>query len=331
LEGARARVAARTGRKPSEVVFTSGGSEADNLALAGAIRPLLRRTGRARLVISSVEHPAVAEPAAELEREGAEVVRIGVDGEGRLDLDALDRALPADWVAVMAVNNETGVVLPIGEVIARAQRAGARVHVDAVQAAGRVDLPLEAELLALSGHKLGAPKGIGVLLTRAGVSLEPSLRGGPQERGRRAGTEPVALAVGFARALEIALDAREAEEARLRPLRERLDAALSALPAVRILGAATERIAGTTAALFGGVEGESLLVALDLEGIAASSGSACSSGSLEPSPVLLAMGVPKAEALSAVRWSLGWASRESDVERVLEILPRIVERLRAAG
>jgi cysteine desulfurase len=321
LEAARTAIARRVARKPSEVIFTSGGTEADNLALLGVRGD--------RVLISSVEHPAVLTAADRLRARGVEVELVPVDSEGRLDLFALDRALekPTVLVSVMAVNNETGVISPIAEVIARSHARGARVHVDAVQAAGRIPLPLEADLIAMSGHKLGGPKGIGVLLVRDDLPLDSLITGGPQERGHRAGTEPVAGAVGMAKALEIALDRMDAERDRLAGLVARVDAGLGALPGARIVGRSAERVANTTTAVFEGVEGESLLQALDLAGIAASSGSACSSGSLEPSHVLKAMGYSDAEALSAVRFSLGWASGASDVDRLLSVLPEALKQV----
>lgn len=326
LERARTKIAELVQRKPSEIVFTSGATEADNLALRG----ILAKSSARRLIISAVEHPAVIETAAFLEREGVEVDRVAVDAEGRLDLAALDRALsrPAALISIMAVNNETGVISPIEEVLDRAKKAGVLTHVDAVQAAGRIPLPLDADLISLSAHKVGGPKGIGALITRATLPIEPLLFGGPQERGHRGGTEAVPLAAGFAAALEKALADRDQENTRLAAIRERIDRGLAAIEGVRVLGANARRVANTTTALFSGVEAETLLHALDLEGVAASSGSACASGSLEPSHVLLAMGVPKNEALSAVRFSLGWASRIDDANRLIEVLPPLVRRAR---
>lgn len=330
LENARARVAACFGQRPSEVIFTSGGSESDNLALFGVALHAARRAPR--VVISKVEHPAVLEAAARLGALGVAVERVSVDQEGRLDLAELDRLLeaPAALVSVMAVNNETGVVTPIDQVIQRAKAAGAWVHVDAVQAAGRIPLPVEADLISISGHKLGALKGSGALVTRDRVPLQASIVGGPQERGRRAGTEAVAGAVALAEALDVAERDRETEALRLSGLRARIDRCLSSIEGTRIVGARTERVAGTTTAVFDAIEGDSLLQALDLEGIAASSGSACSSGSLEPSHVLLAMGLDPKQALSAVRFSMGWGTREADVDRLIERLPGVVGRVRAA-
>ena len=351
LEDARRRVAAILDRKPSEIIFTSGGTEADNLALYGP-RPT-------KLIVSAVEHPAVMEAADALEARGVQVIRIGVDASGRLDLDALDTALkdhadgPANprgtnrrrgqrrspsqpklqtdvLVSVMAVNNETGVISPIDEVIARGHAVGATVHVDAVQAAGRIALPTEADMITISGHKLGAIKGVGALAIREALPLDPVVRGGAQERGRRAGTEPVGAAVALAVALELAVTEREVEQVRLAELRDRLEAAIDTLDGTRILGRDAPRIANTSTALFDDVEGESLVIALDLAGIAVSSGSACASGSLEPSHVALAMGIPADRALSAVRFSLGWGTTRADIDSVAGRLGDLLAQVRAA-
>lgn len=329
LEDARGRVARLTGRKPSEIVFTSGGTEADNLALRG--RLLAPGPTPPRLLISAAEHPAVLEPARRLAAEGVEVELLPVDAHGRLDLEAFERALvrPARLVSVMAVNNETGVVSPLAEVVRLAHARGAEVHVDAVQAAGKLPLPLEAELLSLSGHKLGAPPGVGVLITREAAAPRAELLGGPQERGRRAGTESFVLATAMAIALERAEASRAAEHDRLLALRGRLEAGLRSLPGVRIAGEDAPRAPGTTTALFHGVEGDALLQALDLAGVAASSGSACSSGSVEPSHVLLAMGLSPEEAKSAVRFSTGFGTTEAEIDETLALLPALLGPLRS--
>lgn len=328
LEAARSSVAAIFDRQPSEVLFTGGGSESDNLALFGVLEH--DKVHARRLVVSAVEHPAVRAAAHRLAARGVDVVTIGVDSDGQLDLDALDEALrtPTALVSVMAVNNETGIVLATEEVVARAHAAGALVHVDAVQAAGRRPLPKGADLVSLSGHKLGALKGVGVLVSRKDVPLVPTLVGGPQERGKRAGTEHVAAAVSFARALELAEAERTTEVVRLGALRDRLDDAIAEIPRARILGRGVARVANTTTAVFEDVDGEAILQGLDLEGIATSSGSACSSGSLEPSAVLLAMGIAPALALSSVRFSLGFASADADVDAAIAALPAIVARAR---
>jgi cysteine desulfurase len=264
--------------------------------------------------------------AAELEREGVEVVRVGVDADGRLDEAALARALetPVGLASLMAVNNETGVILDPRAV------AGVLLHVDAVQAAGRLPLP-DADLITLSGHKLGGLKGTGALIGREDLPLAATAVGGPQERGKRAGTENVAGAVALATALDLAEQERETEAARLAALRDRIDLCLASIEGARILGASAPRVANTTTAVFEGVDSEAVLQALDLEGIATSSGSACSSGSLEPSHVLLAMGIPEGLARSAVRFSLGWATTEDDVNALTSVLAALVERARSAA
>lgn len=330
LERARARVGARLARRPADIIFTSGGSEADNLALRGVL--LHPTVTRPRLVISAVEHPAVRAPAHALRDAGVEVVEIPVNDAGVLDLEALARALTVatSLVSVMAVNNETGVISPIEEVVRLGHAAGAWVHVDAVQGAGRRPLPVDADLVTLSGHKLGGLPGVGVLATRETVPLAAQQLGGPQERGHRAGTESVAAAVAFAEALSIADDRRAAENRRLQALRDRLEAGVAALPGARVVGAGAPRVAPVSTFVFKDVDGEAILQGLDLDGVATSSGSACSSGSLEPSHVLLAMGVSATEALSSVRFSLGWASSDRDIDRTLEVLPSIVARARAA-
>lgn len=328
LEAARTAVAARTGRKPSEVVFTSGGSEANNLALRGTLGPLPRR---GRLITSAVEHPSVRVTAEALARAGVEHLEIPVDRQGQLDLGALERALvgaPA-VVSIMAVNNETGVRSPLPEILALTRAAGALLHIDAVQAVGRVPLPWEAELITISGHKLGAPKGAGALLRRSSLPLEPLILGGPQERGVRAGTEPVASFAGLAAALQRSLDREGGEVLRLAALQAHLEAGLRALGA-EIIGGEAARVANTTLFTVEGLEAESLLQALDLEGIAASSGSACSSGSVEPSHVLLAMGRTRGQALSAIRVSTGLATTREDLDALLAVLPALLTRVRGA-
>ncbi len=329
LEAARTALATRTGRKPSEVIFTSGGSEANNLALRGTLGPLPRRR---RLITSAVEHPSVRVTAEALAKTGVEHREIPVDREGRLDLGALEEALvgPPAVVSVMAVNNETGVLSPIPEILALTKAAGALLHVDAVQAVGRVPVAWQAELISISGHKLGAPKGAGALLRQSSIALEPLIHGGPQERGYRAGTEPVANFAGLAAAVERSIDRQAAEVARLRQLQVQLEAGLRELGA-EIVGAGAPRAANTTLFTLEGLEAESLLQALDLEGIAASSGSACSSGSVEPSPVLLAMGRSQGQARSAIRVSTGLGTVREDVDALLTVLPGLLARVRAAG
>lgn len=330
LERARGSVAAQFGVKPSEVLFTSGGTEADNLALFGVM--LSPSEAPRRLVVSAVEHPAVLEPARELRRLGVDVEFVPVTPEGHLDLGVLRRALetPTRLVSIMAVNNETGVVHDIETVAQLAHDSGAWVMVDAVQAVGRVALPADLDLVVVSGHKLGGLKGAGALIKREHVPLRAEVFGGPQERGVRAGTEDVAAVASLAWAIELAEATRASENRRLEPMRDRLQAGLTAMGGVHVIGCDAPRIAGTTTMVFDDIDGDALLQALDLEGIAASSGSACSSGSLEPSHVLSAMGIPQDRALASVRFSLGWASTEDDIQRILDVTPALLARLRAS-
>lgn len=327
LEGARFKIAQRLNRKPSEIVFTSGGSEADHLALYGCLE---RAPEPRRLVLTAVEHPAVDATARTWAGRGVEVLRLAPTPSGGVDLDALTRALDPkpSLVSVMAVNNETGIVHDLPAVRALTGAAGVPLHVDAVQAAGR--LPLEAwdgDLVVLSGHKLGALPGVGVLAIREDLALSPVLVGGPQERGRRAGTEAVAAAVSVAVALAVADDDRVEEQARLTTLRNHLEEGLRGLPGASIIDDAP-RVAGVSCVVFDDVDGEVLLQALDLEGVAVSSGSACSSGSLEPSHVLLALGVPASRALSALRFSLGRGTTPEEIERVRALMPELLARAR---
>lgn len=310
IETAREQVAALIGAKPAQIVFTSGGTEANNLAIAGS--------GRARVLVSAIEHDSVlaAVPSAE---------RIAVTSEGVVDLAALERLLQADTrpalVCVMLANNETGAVQPIAEIVVIAQRAGALVLCDAVQAAGKMPLDfaaLGADLLSLSAHKFGGPKGVGALIVADSVPLSPSLRGGGQERGRRAGTENVAAIAGFGAA---AAEARRdlPRMADIAALRDRLEReAVARVPSTQIIAAAAPRLANTSCLALPSVSAETLVMALDLAGVAVSAGSACSSGKVKASHVLKAMGLGADIAGSAIRVSLGWASESAEIERFLE-------------
>ena len=334
VNAARRRVADHFGIKPAGVVFCSGATEADNLALRGA---LAARPGRRHLITTAVEHPAVLDCARALEREGrCELTVLGVDAQGRLDLDALEGALRPDetaLVSVMGANNETGVLFPLEAIAERARAAGAWVHVDAVQLVGKstVDLAtLPADLIALSAHKFHGPKGVGVLVARPGVALEPLVHGGGQEKGRRPGTLNTAGIVGLAVALDRAAEVRDEAVPRMTALRDRLESGLrEAVPELEITGAGAERVANTTHFTVPGVEAEALLVRLDREGVCCSSGSACSTGALEPSHVLTAMGVAPERVHGALRLSTSRETTEDDVECALEVLPEAVRRLRA--
>ena len=321
LEAARARVAALVGRQPEQVVFTSGGTEADALAVLGP--------GRPRRLVSAIEHDAVLAVA-----EGAE--RIAVDAEGRLDLADLERRLAAAdapaLVSVMWVNNETGVIQPVAEAIRLARAAGALVHVDAVQGAGRLDpgALADADLVVLSGHKIGAPAGVGALLVRPTLALRPLALGGGQERGRRSGTENLPGIAGFGAAAE-AVAAGADELARLLALRDRLEAAvLAAAPEARVLGAGAGRIATTCLGL-PGVPAETQVMALDLAGMAVSAGSACSSGKVRRSHVLAAMLGDDPIAGQAIRVSLGWTTTAGDIDRFVAAWRAMRDRLSPAA
>ncbi len=328
LEGARTELSERLDCKPSELIFTSGGSESDNLALRGVM--LHPSNAGKRLLISSVEHPAVLEAAHLLRADGIEVVELPVDPQGALKLQALERALQggAALVSVMTVNNETGVCMPIDEVVELSHAHGALVHTDAVQALGRLPALPKADLVTFSGHKLGGLKGAGALIVRGDVPLRAEIVGGPQERGKRAGTENVPAIVAMNIAAGIALDQQAAEHKRLGALQARLDALLNEQKGTRVIGASSERVFNTSTAIFDDVDGEALLQALDLEGIAVSSGSACSSGSLEPSHVLEAMDVPAEKALSAVRFSTGWATTPEEIQHLEALLPSVLAQVR---
>jgi cysteine desulfurase len=333
LERARATIARALGTVDKDtVVFTSGGTEADNLALMGVALAQEKR-GR-HVILSSVEHHAVLNAAVHLGRQGFEVTRLCVDSQGLLDPDDVRRAIRPDTVLVslMYGNNETGVLFPVASVGRICRERGVTFHTDAVQSFGKLPLDVETlcvDLLSLSGHKTHGPKGIGALFIRRGMRMQPLLHGGAQERSRRAGTENVAAAVGLARATELSLQDQAGESRRMADLRDRLEGGvMAALPGVLRNGHPTERLPHTTNLAFAGVEAESLILALDLVGIGASSGAACSSGSLEPSHVLAAMGLPRERVLSSVRFSLGRTTTREEIEHVVEVLPPIVARMR---
>ncbi|MBI5478907.1 MAG: cysteine desulfurase [Deltaproteobacteria bacterium] len=336
VEEARAAVAALAGARLEEVIFVSGGTEADNLALRAGLQAA-RSHGRApHLVLSPLEHPAVRECAAALAREGALVTELPVDAHGRLDPDDLRRALRPDTalVSIQAANHEIGNVYPVAELCAIARERGALFHCDAVQAAGKMPLDAGAarpDLVSLSAHKLYGPKGVGALCARRDLGLAPILAGGHQERGRRPGTENVAGIVGFGVAAAVALRRWEADAARVAALRDRLERALLALPGARLNGDPDPagRVPGTLNVGFDGAEGALVAVNLDLAGVCVSTGAACSSGSLEPSPVLLALGCTRREAASSVRFSLGRDTTAAEVDEVAAMLPAILERVRS--
>ncbi|MFL5385537.1 MAG: cysteine desulfurase family protein [Longimicrobiaceae bacterium] len=333
LEDARARLARVIGAAPAELVFTRAGTEADNLAVLGRAR---ERPG-APVAVSAIEHRAVLASAHAAEEAGSPLVLLPVDGGGVVRLDALDAALEAGpaVVSVMWANNEVGALQPVGEIGARCRAAGVAFHSDAVQALGKAPVRVDqvpVDLLAFSAHKVGGPKGVGALYVRRGTRLHPLLFGGGQERGMRPGTEDVAGAAAFAAAAEGAEAERETAMARIGALRDRLEAGLrDAVPGLIVNAAGAPRLPTISNLSVPGADPELLLMGLDLEGIAASSGSACSSGAVEPSHVLTAMGIPRELAGPSLRFSLGWTTTEADVARVLGVFPRVAARVRGAG
>jgi cysteine desulfurase len=330
VEEARERVAALLGGTPAEVVFTASGSESDNMALRGV---LARAKGERRgLVVSAVEHHAVLNTAKAMREEGFPVEVARVTGAGVVDPDEVaSRVTEATaLVSVMHANNETGLLQPVALAARAAHARGALVHCDAVQAAGKVPLDvhaLEVDLLTLSAHKICGPKGVGCLWVRRGTPVVPLVRGGGQERNRRAGTENVAGIVGFGAAAEIARRELAAEAPRLAALRDRLLERLLALPGASANGEG-ERLPNTASVSFAGVEAEDLVIALDLEGVAASTGAACAAGGVEPSHVLRAMGLPPERVQSSLRLSLGRTTTGADVDRAGDVIAAVVARLR---
>ncbi len=336
VEEARERVAELLGAHPTEVIFTSCGTESDNTAIRSA---LMTYADRRHVVTSRVEHPAVLTLCQALAKAPAgqpryRVSELGVDADGRLDRKAVEDALDDDTaiVSIMWANNETGVLLPVEAIGEACRERGILFHTDAVQAVGKMpmrvaDLPID--MLSLSGHKLHAPKGVGALYVRRGTRFSPLLVGGHQERNRRGGTEAVPLIVALGRAAALALERMDEENTRVRALRDRLEKGLlEACPGARLNGHPTERLPNTSNISFEFVEGESILLMLDQYGICASSGSACTSGSLEPSHVMRAMGVPYTAAHGSVRFSLSVYNTEEEIDRVVEVLPPIIRRLR---
>ncbi len=333
LDEARERLAATLGAQPDEIVFTSGGTESDNLAVLGSWR-LLRERGKKAVVTSPIEHKAILAAVHHAAHEGAEERMLGVDSSGVVDSASFD-ALVRDDVAicsVMWVNNEIGTVQAIADLARRAKARGVLFHTDAVQAFGKVavssrDIPFD--YLSLSGHKIGAPKGIGAIFIRRGSPVEPLQFGGSQNRGVRPGTENVAAAVALSRAAELAVDELDTEMPRLLALREQLERELLArIPDAVVNGAGGPRAPHILNISVPGTDSESMLMALDLSGVACSSGSACQSGSVDPSHVLEALGVPRETAIAAVRMSLGAITTSACVERVAQLFPALIAKAR---
>ena len=336
VDEARHSVAAHFGGiDPKEILFTSCATESNNTAIQGTLKA---NPARRHVITTTVEHPAVLEVCKDLERNGYRVTFLPVDTNGNLDLGRFVRALDSDTalVSIMHANNETGVIFPVEELarITKETDSGIVFHTDATQSVGKILIDLTGEyrnvdLLSFSGHKLHAPKGIGALFARRGTRLRPFMVGGHQEGGRRAGTENVPYIVGLAQAMELAAENRDAEEARIRALRDRLEEGiLQRIPNTQVNGLDAPRLPNTTNISCHYVEGEGMLYQLSAEGICASSGSACTSGSLEPSHVLLALNVPFTAVHGSIRFSLSRYNSDEDVDRILDVFPRVVSNLR---
>lgn len=334
IDEARTAVATLIGADPSEVVFTSGGTESDNFAIRGAAEAL-EQTGRRHVIATAIEHEAVLNTLKALARRGWRTTLLPVDKTGIVSPDALRSALDEQTaiVSLMHANNEIGTIQPVAELARLAHERGALFHTDAVQSAAKIPVDVKAmgvDLLSLSGHKFYGPKGVGALWIRRGTRLLPLMTGGKQERSRRSGTENVPGIIGMGVAAEDARAKLTTEGHRLAALRDRLEEGiLRAVPGTDVNGVRTLRVPNTTNISFDRVEAESLLIALDLEGIAVSTGSACSSGTLEPSHVLKAMGFPPHRTQNSIRFSLGAGNTEADVDHVISVLPAIVEKLRS--
>lgn len=328
---AREQVAALLGAATEEILFTSCGSESDNAAIRSA---LTVQPGKRHIVTSRVEHPAVRALCAHLKNEGYRITELPVDGDGRLDMEQYRRSLTQDTaiVSLMWANNETGTIFPVERAAELARSRGILFHTDAVQAVGKIPINLgktAIDMLSISGHKLHAPKGIGILYVRKGTRFSPFLIGGHQERGRRGGTENTPGIIGLGKACELAAQNLEVENTRVRQLRDKLESELlRRVPNSRVNGDRMNRLPNTTNISFEFVEGESILLMMDQFGICASSGSACTSGSLRPSHVLRAMGVPFTMAHGSIRLSLSVYSTEAEIDFVIDKLPPIVESLR---
>ena len=331
LEDARARVAATLGASASEIYFTSGGTESDNWAIRGAAMKM-KAKGKCRIVTSKIEHHAVLHTVEALAKEGFDVKYVSVDADGVIDLAELRSLVDENTglVTVMYANNEVGTIQPVKEIGEIAHSVGALFHTDAVQAVGQIDIDLSSlpiDLLSLSGHKLHAPKGIGALYIKRGVAINNLIEGGGQEKRRRGGTENLPYIVGLAKAMEIAKEKLQ-DLPRVEKLRDKLIDSLTKIPYSKLNGHRTKRLAGNANIGFEFIEGESMLLWLDISGICASTGSACSSASLDPSHVLLAMGVPHERAHGSLRLSLSHDTTEEDIDYIIETLPPIVEKLR---
>jgi cysteine desulfurase len=337
INRAREQVAALIGAEPEEIVFTSSGTESNNMALKGFVQSHNHiHKKSAQIITAAVEHPSVRNTARLLKDEGAaaELVELPVDEGGMIALSDIDakRIDPDTIVSIMWANNETGVIFPIDKIAEKVKSHGGIFHTDAVQAVGKIPINVKkspVDMLAISGHKLHAPKGIGAAYFRAGTSFSPLLHGGHQENGLRGGTENVPYIVGLGKACELAAARIEEENTRVKAMRDRLERnLLEKCKGAKLNGLAAERLPNTTNISFENIEGEAILLYLDEHGIAASSGSACTTGSLEPSHVMIAMGIPYSYAHSSTRFSLSVYNAEEDIDKVIAVMPGIVEKLR---
>ncbi len=332
VERARASVADLLGARPAEIVFTSGGTESDNLAIVGIVEAATGQ--RKHIITTQIEHHAVLNTCQALERDGIEISYVPVGGQGIADPEEVRRALRPETVlvAVMHANNELGTVQPVEEIGKIAAEADVYFHTDAVQTAGKLPIRVDeigADLLSISAHKIRGPKGVGALYVRKGTRLRPLFYGGHHERDRRPGTENVPGIVGLGRAAEMAMANMAADAARIAALRDRLERELVArVPHARVNGAGARRTPNTANIIFPFVEGEALVIALDLRGIACSTGAACSAGAVEPSHVLTAIGLPPEEARASLRFSLGHDTTDDEIDYALSVIPGAVERLR---
>ena len=332
VDAARQAVAELLGAKAAEIVFTCGGTEADNLAIFGIVNPCDQP--RKHVVTTAIEHHAVLNTAQALEKQGVDVTYVPVSREGIVDPGDIREAIRPETVllSVMLANNEIGTIQPIEEIGRIAAEEDVYFHCDAVQAAGKMAIDvrkLGVDLLSISGHKLYAPKGVGALFVKAGTELGPMFFGGHHERDRRPGTENVPGIVGLGKAAQLAMENLHADAARLAALRDRFENALLALPGVRVNGSVRERAPNTSNLSFDAAGGEALVIALDLQGVMCSSGAACSSGAVEPSHVLTAIGLAPDQARSSLRFSLGRPTTEQEIDEAIRIIPPVVERLRA--
>lgn len=333
IETAREKCAAALGCTPSEIYFTGGGSESDNWALIGTAHKLAP-TGKKHIITTAVEHHAILHTCAALEKEGFEVTYLPVDSEGKISLTELENAIRPDTalVSIMYANNEIGVINPILEIGKICRKKGVLFHTDAVQAVGNVPINVteqSIDMMSLSGHKIHAQKGVGILYIRKGINLPNLINGGGQERSKRAGTENVPAIVGLGVALENAVSDIPGKIEKVSKMRDRLIDGLLKIERTRLNGSRTDRLCGNVNISVEGVEGESLLLSLDLKGICASSGSACTSGSLDPSHVLLALGLPHEVAHGSLRLSISDETTDEDIDYILEVVPEVVDRLRS--